>query len=395
MAEFTGLALLRGDSRGDLRHPARRAVDRPADAHGAAGHRLCREPARTATRSTCCCCRASVSECYEMAQDAFDLAERFQTPVFVMSDLDLGMNTWMSDPFAYPDKPLDRGKVLDAETLKRLGDWGRYKDVDGDGIPYRSLPGTGMPAYFTRGSGHNEKAQYSERPDDLRAATSIGWRASSTPRATLVPEPIVDAAPDARVGIIAYGTSHWAIVESRDQLRARSRPRDLVPAPARLSVLDGARRLHRRATTASTSSSRTATRRCSACCGMELSRRADRQAAQRAALQRPADRRAIGDRGHPRAGRRSLVTHRRRRGASAAMTERRHAVGGRRRHAAVVRQTAMDTHDRSAEEDQPHRPRARRPIAAARRRSAPAAGTTPSPSASSTRSTRWASTRSR
>jgi 2-oxoglutarate ferredoxin oxidoreductase subunit alpha len=160
---------------------------------------------------------ASVSECFEMAQDAFDLSERFQTPVFVMSDLDLGMNNWMSDPFVYRDQPIDRGKVLDAETLKRLGDWGRYKDVDGDGIPYRSLPGTGMPAYFTRGTGHNEKAQYSERPDDFLKNLDRLTRKFDTARSA-VPGPIVDERPDASVGIIAYGTSHWAIVESRDQL---------------------------------------------------------------------------------------------------------------------------------------------------------------------------------
>jgi 2-oxoglutarate ferredoxin oxidoreductase subunit alpha len=160
---------------------------------------------------------SSVGECYDMAQEAFDLAERFQTPVFVMSDLDLGMNTWMSDPFTYPEAPLDRGKVLDAETLKELGDWGRYKDVDGDGIPYRSLPGTGMPAYFTRGTGHNEKAQYSERPDDFMRNLDRLARKFDTAR-DRVPAPVVEAPPSGGVGIIGYGTSHWAIVESRDQL---------------------------------------------------------------------------------------------------------------------------------------------------------------------------------
>src|SRR5918995_883202 len=99
---------------------------------------------------------ASVNECYSMAMDAFDLAERLQTPVFVMSDLDLGMNTWMAEPFEYPTKPYDRGKRLTAETLQRLGQFARYRDVDGDGIPYRTVPGDGMPAYFARGSGHNE-----------------------------------------------------------------------------------------------------------------------------------------------------------------------------------------------------------------------------------------------
>ena len=159
---------------------------------------------------------SSVAECYQMAQDAFDLSERLQTPVFVMSDLDLGMNTWMSDPFEYPTRPLDRGKVLDAETLARIGDWGRYKDIDGDGIPYRTLPGTGMPAYFTRGTGHNEKALYSERPDDFVHNLDRLTRKFDTAR-ELVPGPVSDG-PGTKVGIIAYGTTHWAIEESRDQL---------------------------------------------------------------------------------------------------------------------------------------------------------------------------------
>src|SRR5437660_2056925 len=94
----------------------------------------------------------SVEESYTMAMQAFDLAEHFQTPVFVMMDLDLGMNNWMSDGFKYPEEPIDRGKVLTADTLKKIGEWGRYKDVDGDGIPYRTIPGDGMPAFFTRGS---------------------------------------------------------------------------------------------------------------------------------------------------------------------------------------------------------------------------------------------------
>src|SRR5947208_2777076 len=108
---------------------------------------------------------ASVEECYLLAQEAFELAEQFQTPIFVMMDLDLGMNNWMADAFTYPEKPINRGKLLTAETLEKLGgEWGRYKDVDGDGITYRTIPGDSMPVYFTRGSGHNTKGQYSERP---------------------------------------------------------------------------------------------------------------------------------------------------------------------------------------------------------------------------------------
>ena len=161
---------------------------------------------------------ASVGECYSLAIDAFDLAERLQTPVFVMTDLDLGMNTWMSETFEYPTKPYDRGKRLDAETLQRLGQFARYRDVDGDGIPYRTVPGDGMPAYFTRGSGHNELAQYSERADDYANNLDRLARKFETAR-TLIPKPAIDIADGARIGIIGYGTTHWAITESRDQLQ--------------------------------------------------------------------------------------------------------------------------------------------------------------------------------
>jgi 2-oxoglutarate ferredoxin oxidoreductase subunit alpha len=160
---------------------------------------------------------SSVTECYTMAMDAFDLAEQMQTPVFVMSDLDLGMNTWMAQPFEYPSKPLKRGKLLDADTLKRVGEFARYRDVDGDGIPYRTVPGDGMPAYFTRGSGHNDKAQYSERAEDYSKNLDRLARKFETAR-TLVPKPDVDLQAQGNIGIIAYGTTHWAIVESRDQL---------------------------------------------------------------------------------------------------------------------------------------------------------------------------------
>lgn len=164
----------------------------------------------------------SVEECYEMAMDSFDLSERLQTIVFVMSDLDLGMNTWMSDTFKYPDRPLDRGKVLDEAKTRELGaTWGRYKDVDGDGVPWRSIPGTGAPAYFTRGSGHNEMALYTERPDDYVKNLDRLSRKFDTAR-TLVPQPVVENDAKAKIGIIAFGSSHWAVEESRDQLREES-----------------------------------------------------------------------------------------------------------------------------------------------------------------------------
>jgi 2-oxoglutarate ferredoxin oxidoreductase subunit alpha len=152
-----------------------------------------------------------------MAMDAFDLAERFQTPVFVLSDLDLGMNTWMSPKFEYPTKPIDRGKVLDEETLEKIGRFGRYRDVDGDGIPYRSIPGSSAPAYFCRGSGHNEWGQYSERADDYAKNVDRLARKFDTAR-NWMPAPEVEINRRAGIGIIAYGTSHWAVIEGRDQL---------------------------------------------------------------------------------------------------------------------------------------------------------------------------------
>jgi 2-oxoglutarate ferredoxin oxidoreductase subunit alpha len=161
----------------------------------------------------------SVEECFTMAGDAFDLAERYQTPVFVLSDLDLGMNVWMSDPFPYPEKPLDRGKVLGKAELEKLGSFARYADVDGDGICWRTLPGTDHPAaaYFTRGTGHNEKALYSERPDDWERNMARLARKIDGARAA-APQPEIDAR-GAPVGIVSCGTSRYAVEESRAQLR--------------------------------------------------------------------------------------------------------------------------------------------------------------------------------
>jgi len=162
----------------------------------------------------------SVAECFSMAQDAFNLAEQFQTLVFIMSDLDLGMNNWMSEPFEYPAAPIKRGKVLSKEDLDRLGGFERYRDLDGDGVGYRTLPGTEHPAasYFTRGSGHNEKSQYSERPGDFERNMERINRKFETAR-SFVPRPEVTGSGKTKIGIIAYGTTHWAIIESRDQLR--------------------------------------------------------------------------------------------------------------------------------------------------------------------------------
>jgi 2-oxoglutarate ferredoxin oxidoreductase subunit alpha len=167
----------------------------------------------------------SVEECYSMSLDAFDVAERFQTPVFVLSDLDLGMNNWMADPFEYPTKAFDRGKVLNAEDLERLGKFERYKDVDGDGIPQRTLPGTPHPlaAYFTRGSGHTEKATYTEKPEDYVNLMDRLNRKFDSAR-TYVPQPVIDVNAKAKVGVIAFGSTHFAIYESRDQLAQANLP---------------------------------------------------------------------------------------------------------------------------------------------------------------------------
>ncbi|MGH2592946.1 MAG: 2-oxoacid:acceptor oxidoreductase subunit alpha [Anaerolineae bacterium] len=169
-----------------------------------------------------CLLPASVQECFEFGNTAFDLAERLQTLVFVLSDLDIGMNLWPTGPFKYPEKPMDRGKVLSVEDLKRLGSWKRYADVDNDGIGWRTLPGADHPlaAYFTRGSGHNEAASYSERPEDWAKNLERLARKHETARA-LAPPPIIDVVEGAQVGLISYGSNDPAIKEARDRLAAR------------------------------------------------------------------------------------------------------------------------------------------------------------------------------
>ena len=187
---------------------------------------------------------SSVTECYTMAMEAFDLAEQLQQPVFVMSDLDLGMNTWMAHPFEYPTEPFKRGKRLDAEQLKKLGQFGRYRDVDGDGIPYRTVPGDGLPPYFTRGSGHNEQALYSERADDyVKNLDRLSKKFQTAKK--MMPKPEVDMAAEGGIGLIAYGTTHWAIVESRDQLNSERGIKTVVSASEGVPVQRGDQRLHR------------------------------------------------------------------------------------------------------------------------------------------------------
>ena len=201
-----------------------------------------------------CLLPASVKECFEFGWRALDLAERLQTPVFVLSDLDLGMNQWMSEPFEYPDRHMERGKVLSAEDLEKRGGFARYKDVDGDGVGWRTLPGTDHPlaAYFTRGTGHNERATYSERPDDWEHNMERLARKFETARG-LVPTPVAELVAGAEVGIVSFGSNHPAVVEARARLagaglatsylRLRALPltdavRDFVAAHRRVYVIE-------------------------------------------------------------------------------------------------------------------------------------------------------------
>ena len=163
---------------------------------------------------------SSVNECFEFGWQAFELAERMQAPVFVLSDLDLGMNQWMTPPFEYPNKPLDRGKILWEEDLERLnGNWARYKDVDGDGIPYRTMPGNRhtRAAYFIRGTGHTEEARYSEDSEvwnQLLDRLKVKFEAARS----YVPKPVIDAVEGTEIGIISFGSTEPAILEARDRL---------------------------------------------------------------------------------------------------------------------------------------------------------------------------------
>jgi 2-oxoglutarate ferredoxin oxidoreductase subunit alpha len=170
-----------------------------------------------------CLLPGNLKEAFEFGWKSFDLAESLQSPVFVISDLDLGMNNWLSDPFDYPDQPINRGKVLNAEDLQSFidehGKWGRYMDVDGDGIPYRTLPGTDHPfsAYFARGTGHDAMAIYSERSDDW-VENMERLRVKMNTARELLPQPIIDESNGSDIGIITFGTNEDAIREARDWL---------------------------------------------------------------------------------------------------------------------------------------------------------------------------------
>lgn len=162
----------------------------------------------------------SVNECFEFGWKAFDIAERLQTPVFVLSDLDMGMNQWMTPPFVYPDKPMDRGKILWEDNLEELdGKWARYKDIDGDGITYRTLPGNrhANAAWFARGTGHDEKARYSEDNEVWHELLQRLKKKYETAK-EYVPSPVIRTKGDTTIGIIGFGSTEPAITEARHQL---------------------------------------------------------------------------------------------------------------------------------------------------------------------------------
>jgi 2-oxoglutarate/2-oxoacid ferredoxin oxidoreductase subunit alpha len=170
----------------------------------------------------------SVEESYEMAMEAFDLAEQFQTPVFVMMDLDLGMNNWMSDGFKYPEKPINRGKLLTAAKLKELGQWGRYKDVDGDGIPYRTYPGTHSTkgSFFTRGTSRDRYARYTEEGPAYADNMQRLLRKFETAK-DLVPRPIqANSEKPTKYGVIYFGSTSPAMDEAIQVLEANGQHLD-------------------------------------------------------------------------------------------------------------------------------------------------------------------------
>jgi 2-oxoglutarate ferredoxin oxidoreductase subunit alpha len=165
---------------------------------------------------------SSVNECFEFGWKAFNFAEEFQTPVIILSDLDLGMNQWMTKKFEYPDQPIERGKILWEEDLEKFsGEWGRYLDVDGDGIPYRTVMGNEHKgaAYFTRGTGHDEYGAYSEEPDVWERITDRIRMKFETAREKL-PKPEYRRKADADVGLIFMGSTEPAVLEAQDKLQA-------------------------------------------------------------------------------------------------------------------------------------------------------------------------------
>jgi 2-oxoglutarate ferredoxin oxidoreductase subunit alpha len=160
----------------------------------------------------------TVDECFEFGWRAFDYADRFQTMVFGFGDLDLGMNRWSTAGFEYPDIPMDRGKVIRSQKqMDAIANYGRYRDVDGDGIAYRTLPGSGLDPILYRGTGHDEDGIYSEDPQVYHSTMERLKRKIDGAR-DLLPAPIIRQEKEKSVGIIFYGSMENTIVEIDDML---------------------------------------------------------------------------------------------------------------------------------------------------------------------------------
>jgi len=165
---------------------------------------------------------SSVNECFKFGWQAFDFAEKYQTPVIILSDLDLGMNLWLTKRFDYPDQPIERGKILWEEDLEAFeGEWGRYLDVDGDGIPYRTVMGNMHKdaPYFARGTGHDEYGNYSEDHEVWKRTLERLRSKFDTARVHL-PKPVYRNIDEADIGLIAMGSTEPALIEAQDKLNA-------------------------------------------------------------------------------------------------------------------------------------------------------------------------------
>jgi 2-oxoglutarate ferredoxin oxidoreductase subunit alpha len=163
----------------------------------------------------------SVNECFEFGWKSFDIADQLQSPVIVLSDLDFGMNQWLVKPFEYPDEPMNRGKVLWEEDVEKLGgNWARYKDVDGDAIPYRTIPGNRhkKAAWFARGTGHDENARYTEDPQTWHKLINRLKEKFNTAR-KYVPGPVIETFSGSEIAIIGFGSTTPAIVEACTKLK--------------------------------------------------------------------------------------------------------------------------------------------------------------------------------
>ena len=173
---------------------------------------------------------STVTECFEFGWKAFDYAEAFQTPVIILSDLDLGMNLWMTKKFEYPGQPINRGKILWEEDLEKFGrDWGRYLDVDGDGVPYRTLMGNQheKAPYFTRGTGHNEYGNYSEDPVVWKRIMDRIKLKFENAREHL-PKPVYRKMAGAEIGLVVMGSTEPAAMEAQDKLAELGIQADLM-----------------------------------------------------------------------------------------------------------------------------------------------------------------------